>query len=85
MQAGSVELTEMLRQKKCELAFIRFADEVDDDLVKIPYAADAMVAVLPITHPLAKQKTIPLQMLADEDFLLIEKHTYLYKLCVQCL
>ena len=45
-------------------------DEVDDDFVKIPYVIDTMVAVLPITHPLAKQKTIPLRMLADENFLL---------------
>ena len=82
MQAGSEELKEMLRHKKCDLAFIRFTDEVDDDLVKIPYSIDTLVAVLPISHPLAKQKTIPLRMLADEDFLLIEKQTYLYRLCV---
>jgi LysR family transcriptional regulator, transcription activator of glutamate synthase operon len=82
MQAGSEELKEMLRHKKCELAFIRFTDEVDDDLEKIPYAVDTMVAVLPIVHPLAKQKTVPLRMLADEDFLLIEKQTYLYRLCI---
>ena len=36
IQAGPDELKEMLRQKKCELAFIRFTDEVDDDIVKIP-------------------------------------------------
>jgi LysR family transcriptional regulator, transcription activator of glutamate synthase operon len=82
MQAGSEELKELLRQKKCELAFIRFTDEVDDDLVKKPYAVDTLVAVLPTVHPLANQKTISLKMLADEDFLLIEKQTYLYRLCV---
>jgi LysR family transcriptional regulator, transcription activator of glutamate synthase operon len=82
LQAGSEELKEMLRQKKCDLAFIRFTDEVDDDLVKKPYAVDILVAVLPATHPLARQETITLRELADEDFLLIEKHTYLYNLCV---
>ena len=82
MQAGSEEMKEMLRQKKCELAFIRDTDEVDDDLVKIPYAVDTMVAVLPTNHPLAKQKTIPLRMLADEDFLLTAKQTMLYRLCL---
>ena len=83
MQAGSEEMKEMLRQKKCELAFIRDTDEVDDDLVKIPYAVDTMVAVLPTNHPLAKQKTIPLRMLADEDFLLTAKQTMLYRLCIR--
>jgi LysR family transcriptional activator of glutamate synthase operon len=72
----------MLRQRKCELAFIRFSDEVDDDLVKIPYAIDTMVAVLPVNHPLARRKTIPLQMLADEDFLLVAKQTMLYRLSI---
>jgi LysR family transcriptional activator of glutamate synthase operon len=82
LQAGSDELMEMLRQKKCELAFIRFTDEVDDDLVKKPYAVDTLVAVLPTAHPLARRQTISLQMLADEEFLLIEKGTYLYRFCI---
>jgi LysR family transcriptional regulator, transcription activator of glutamate synthase operon len=82
VQDGSDELKEMLRQRKCDLAFIRFTNDMDDDLVKIPYTVDTMVAVLPPTHPLAKQKTIPLQMLADEDFVLSEKQTMLYRLSV---
>jgi len=82
MQAGSEEMKEMLRRKKCELAFIRDIGEVDDDLVKIPYAVDIMVAVVPINHPLAKQKTIPLRMLADEDFLLTAEQTMLYRLSI---
>lgn len=82
MQAGSEEMKKMLRQRKCELAFVRHTDEVDDDLVRIPYAVDTMVAVMPVTHPLAKYKAIPLRMLADEDFLLIDKQTMLYRLCV---
>ena len=80
VQGGSEEMKGMLRQRKCELAFIRFSDEVDEDLVKIPYAVDTMVAVLPVTHPLARQKTIPLRMLANEDILLTAKQTMLYRL-----
>ena len=83
VQAVLEEMKEVLRQKKCELAFIRDTGEVDDDLVKIPYAVDTMVAVLPTNHPLAKQETIPLQMLADEDFLLTPKQTVLYRLCIR--
>jgi hypothetical protein len=82
VQGGSIELKEMLRQRKCEIAFIRFSDDMDDDLVKVPYTVDSMVAVLPPTHPLAKQKTIPLRMLADENFVLSEKQTMLYKLSI---
>jgi LysR family transcriptional regulator, transcription activator of glutamate synthase operon len=82
VQDGSDELKEMLRQRKCDLAFIRFTTDMEDDLVKIPYTIDTMVVVLPPTHPLAKQKTIPLQMLADEDFVLSEKQTMLYRLSI---
>ena len=88
MQAGSQEMKELLRQKKIELAFIRYIDEVDDDFIKLPYAVDTMVAVLPTNHPLAGQKTISLQLLSDENFLLTAKQTMLYKLsisaCQQC-
>jgi LysR family transcriptional regulator, transcription activator of glutamate synthase operon len=80
--AGYKELKEMLRQEKCELAFIRDTNEVDEDLVKLPYTFDTLVAVLPATHPLAVLKTMPLKVLAGEDLLLIEEHTFLYRLCV---
>ncbi len=80
VQAGPIELKGMLRQKKCELAFIRTTNEIDNDLIRIPYAVDNLVALLPTTHPFAKRKSIALRMLAGEDFLLPEKHRYLYKL-----
>jgi DNA-binding transcriptional LysR family regulator len=82
-QAGSEKLKEMLRQKKCELAFLRYTDEQDDDLVKIPYSSDHLVAVLPSGHTLAAQASIPLQNLAQEDFLLMEKETKLYRLSIK--
>jgi LysR family transcriptional regulator, transcription activator of glutamate synthase operon len=80
--AGHKELKEMLRQHKCELAFIRDRNEFEDDLVKIPFAVDTLVAVLPASHPLAGRKAIPLLILANEDFILIEEHTFLYNLCI---
>jgi DNA-binding transcriptional LysR family regulator len=70
VQDSSQALTEMLRQRKCDLAFIRDIEDVADEFVQIPYATDTIVAVLPITHPLASQKTIPLPLLADESFIL---------------
>ena len=82
VQEGSSELKELLRQKICDLAFIRFPDDGDDDLIKIPYTSDTLVAVLPPTHPLANQNVIPLQLLADEDLVLSEKHTMLHRISV---
>ncbi len=83
IQGSSKDLTEMLRQRRFELAFIRDNDEVNDDIIKIPYAIDTIVAVLPITHPLAGQKMIPLRMLADENFLLAMPDTLPYILSIK--
>jgi LysR family transcriptional regulator, transcription activator of glutamate synthase operon len=83
LQASSKDLTDALRQKKCELAFIRDVEDPEGKLVKIPYATDTIVAVLPSAHPLAGQKTIPLRNLADENFLLEVPNTMPYILSVK--
>ncbi len=83
IQASSKDLKEMLQQRKCELAFIRDIEDEADEFVKIPYVTDTIVAVLPITHPLAGQKTIPLRMLADENFVLTIEQTIPYKLSIK--
>jgi DNA-binding transcriptional LysR family regulator len=83
MQASSKDLKEMLRQKKCEMAFIRDIDNIDDEFVITPYFTDTIVAVLPIAHPLAIQKTIPLKMLANENFLLPLQQTMPYELSMR--
>ena len=82
VQGGSEEMKAMLRKKTCDLAFIRYAEDGDDDIIKILYAVDTMVAVLPLDHPLAKLKTISLRMLENEDIFLTAKQTLLYNLCV---
>jgi len=88
IQGGSTEMKEMLRQRKCDVAFIRFTEDSDNDIVKIPFTTDSLVAVLPTSHPLAKQKVISLKLLANENLVLSEKHTMLYQLsydaCKNC-
>jgi DNA-binding transcriptional LysR family regulator len=83
MQANSKDLTDMLRQRKIELAFIRDIVDTDNEFAKIPFVTDTIVAVLPLTHPLAKKKTIPLQMLANENFLLAVPGTMPYRLSMR--
>lgn len=83
MPLGIRKLKEFLRQKKCDLAFLRIYEKGDDDLIKIPYVNDSLVAVIPSSHPLARQKSIPLKLLKNMGFLLIEESSYLYQLCVR--
>lgn len=83
LQAGSDELEDMLRKKQCELAFIRHNGDVSDDFVSIPYCIDVLAVVLPAKHPLAKKSEIPLRLLANESFILIQKDTLPYRLSVR--
>ena len=83
MQNSTQELTEMLRQRKVELAFIRDIVDEQDEFVKIPYKSDTIVAVLPITHRLAGQKTIPIRLLEHESFLLEVPDTMPYLLSIK--
>jgi len=83
MQASSKDLTEMLKQGKCELAFIRDIVDVENEFIQIPYTSDVIVAVLPLTHPLANQKTVELKMLAKENFIMAIPNTMPYNLAVK--
>lgn len=80
VQNESDKLEDMLRQNKCELAFIRQVNDINNEFVKIPYKVDTLVAVLPANHPLAKCQTVSLGQLIEEEFLLLPKHTRPYHL-----
>lgn len=76
-------LKKLLRQRQCELAFIRLDSKDDEDLEKIPYLDDSLVVVFPANHPYAKRKTIPLRDLANNRFLLSEESSSIYRLCIK--
>jgi DNA-binding transcriptional LysR family regulator len=82
-EAESQELKDMLRQNKIELAFIREADDSDNEFIRIPYTTDSMVAVLPIDHCYARMENITLDKLRDENFILLPEHSIMYDLCVK--
>jgi LysR family transcriptional regulator, transcription activator of glutamate synthase operon len=83
LQASSRDLTEMLRQGKCELAFVRDIEDAGGDFVQIPFTTDTIVAVLPIKHHLAKQKMIPLKMLENENFMMAVEGTMPFRLSMK--
>jgi len=84
IEGESAQLKDLLRQNKCELAFIRDEDEEDDDeFAKIPYEDDYLVAVLPSYHILANEKEITLEQIQFEDFLFLQPGSLLYNICRQ--
>lgn len=80
IQDESDILENMLRQKKCELAFVRQVDNSKDEFVVIPYVYDSLAAVLPSGHALASKTWISLEELKNEDFMEFPKHSRPYAL-----
>ena len=80
------QLKSMMRKGDLELAFIREwdqsveSDDGDEEFDAFTYTEDKLVAVLPLTHPLASLDEIDLRMLADEDFLLLPSGSVMYSL-----
>lgn len=82
IEAESHNLKDMLRQNKCELAFVREVNDTDNEFVKIPYSIDTMVAVFPIDHPLARLEYVSMNQLKNEKFILLPEHSIMYELCI---
>jgi len=89
IEEDSFELKEDLANHKCDLILFRDSEqyvshvpEQEAMIVRFPFAADRMVAVLPVNHPLAERESLTLSELADEDFALIKTGTLPYNMCV---
>lgn len=76
-------LCDRIRQGSLDCAFIREAPEhLDPTLEHISYTADRVCAVLQKSHPLAKEKSIHLEQLCNEDFLLLKENSFLHEHCI---
>ncbi len=82
LEDESASLKELLRKNQCDLAFIREEEEKETEFARFPFTSDHLVAVLPVTHPLAHEKAILLPQLAHENFLFLKPGSLLYDLSV---
>ena len=89
LEEDSQNLLPLLQDKKCELIFLReskldfeknFLE--DQQLIRIPFVHDHLIALLPSSHPLAGKKQVTLRELKDEHFCLIKEGTLLYEMSV---
>lgn len=89
LEEDSQNLLNLLREKKCELIFLReskldfeknFLD--DHELVRIPFVHDRLIALLPSEHRLARKEQVTLRELKDENFCLIKEGTLLYEMSI---
>ena len=89
-EGDTLVIREMLFDRKCSIAIYRDSPaylehnpDKEARLMKVPYCADPLVAVLPSSHPLAAEDHIELKMLRDEPFALIHEETMPYMLCIR--
>lgn len=81
-------LVQMLVNQKCELILLRETNSTltedcleGEEIVRIPYIRDYLVAILPNSHPLARRSEISLRELQDEEFCFVKEGTMMYDLC----
>ncbi|MBQ9262597.1 MAG: LysR family transcriptional regulator [Clostridia bacterium] len=81
MQEDDINL---LRQNLCDLIFFRKTDQEYPDIDFVHITSDTLAAIVPIEHPLvqAGRTSVRLSELKDEHFLMLGKHTLLYKMCM---
>ena len=65
----------LLRSKKCEFAFVSEEDAQDPNFNQLIFMTDYLAAVFPSDHPLASEKTVTLEQLAGEKFILHSSST----------
>ncbi len=72
----------LLSSGKCELAFLCNLDDPDQEFVSTPYTTDQFVAVLYASHPLAGRRTILLEELRSEDFVMLPPYALHTSFCM---
>ena len=65
----------LLKSKKCTFAFVAEEEANDPNLNQIIFMTDYLAAILPSDHPLAKEKSVTLEQLSNERFILHSSHT----------
>lgn len=73
---------EQLRTHRADFIFLRETGIKYQDIITLPFDSDNLAAILPLDHPLAKNKSIQLEQLKGEDFLMLPKTKQLGSLCI---
>ena len=73
------DILKMLRENECDLAFFRVGKFDEEYYEKLPVLVEKFVAVLPASHPLAKEKSISLCQLEKENFIFNRQNTCMHR------
>ena len=75
----SEDILKMLKDNECDLAFFRVGKFDEDAYEKLPILTEKFVAILPANHPLAKENSISLAQLSNENFIFCRQNTGLHR------
>ena len=75
----SEDILKMLKDNECDLAFFRVGKFDEDAYEKLPILTEKFVAILPANHPLAKESSISLAQLINENFIFCRQNTGLHR------
>jgi len=75
------DIPKMLEDGSCEVAFTRKFPNEPSRFEYLTYRSDMLCAILPKSHPLAKNETLSLAQLKNENFLFLDKKTLIYGYC----
>ena len=76
------DIMKMLKDGECDLAFFRVGKFDTEQYEKLPILVEKYIAVLPINHPLAKEKSISLTQLCNERFILHRQNSCMHRTAV---
>ncbi len=89
-EADTLLVREKLLNRECEIgiyrdssAYLEHNPDKEQQLEKLAYARDQLIAVLPPDHPLSGASSVELSQLSGEFFALIHRDTMPYELCLR--
>lgn len=83
--ADTYDLQSLLEEGTLDFAFLRVSEgkKQDESLSSTIICEDELVAVIPVSNPLARCESITLSQLRNEDICVLETNTLIYDLCVE--
>jgi len=76
-EGDTIDIVKNIKNKECNLGFVYDCEELDDSFIKIPFAKDVLVLVVPKSNPLSSLKEVDIHQLENEHCLVLESHTCL--------
>lgn len=82
-ETSSSSMRQMLAGGQCSFAFVsELGHTINDNFSRIPICNDTMAICLPASHPLAEYKSITLDQLKGENFIMAPQRGNLYNACL---